>query len=292
MSNYQTIRTIISQISGQENTIVTPKLFIKLTGDLTTATLLNQIVFYSDKSKRTDGYFYKSYKEWEEELCLTERQVRYSTKKLIKEGLVETSLKKANGAPTVHYKLDYNKLVESILTNCQNPSLQNVGIHSDKTSESLTENTTEITTENTTLKRSSRHKYETCDMNAAKYLFEKIKENNLKQKEPSSFDSWANNVRLMRERDNRTLQEIKDVIDWCQNDSFWKSNILSTAKLRQQFDQLYMKMNETGDNYAKNRGRDEGFNGKGKSDGRKNSGTGEDFWSKPAADRGYGYRMS
>ncbi|MEN3130828.1 phage replisome organizer N-terminal domain-containing protein [Bacillus cereus] len=90
----------------------------------------------------------------------------------------------------------------------------------------------------------SRHKYEICDMKAAKYLFEKIKENNLKQKEPSSFDSWANNVRLMRERDNRTLQEIKDVIDWCQNDSFWKSNILSTAKLRQQFDQLYMKMNE------------------------------------------------
>lgn len=152
MSNYQAIRAIISQISGQENTVVVPKLFFKLTGDLTTAVLLNQIVFYSDKSKRTDGFFYKTYKEWEEEICLTERQVRYSTKKLIKEGLVETTLKKANGAPTVHYKLDYNKLVDSILTICQNPSLQNVGIHSDKTSESLTENTTEITTENTTLK--------------------------------------------------------------------------------------------------------------------------------------------
>ncbi|MDO6634111.1 hypothetical protein [Bacillus thuringiensis] len=137
----------------------------------------------------------------------------------------------------------------------------------------------------------SRHKYETCDMKAAKYLFEKIKENNLKQKEPSSFDSWANNIRLMRERDNRTLQEIKEVIDWCQNDSFWKSNILSTAKLRQQFDQLYMKMNETSGGYAKNRGRDERFNGKGKSDGRKDSGTGEDFWSRPAADRGYGHRL-
>ncbi|MGN4667985.1 hypothetical protein ACTFRP_19535 [Bacillus cereus group sp. MYBK234-1] len=140
-------------------------------------------------------------------------------------------------------------------------------------------------------KNTSRHKFETCDMNAAKYLFEKIKENNLKQKEPSSFDSWANNVRLMRERDNRTFQEIKDVIDWCQNDSFWKSNILSTAKLRQRFDQLYMKMNETSDGYAKNRGRDEGFNGKGKSDGRKDSGTGEDFWSRPAEDRGYGHRL-
>lgn len=72
MSNYNTIRTIISQISGQENIVVVPKLFVKLTGDLTTAILLNQIVFYSDKSKRTDGFFYKTYKEWEEEICLTE----------------------------------------------------------------------------------------------------------------------------------------------------------------------------------------------------------------------------
>jgi len=152
VSNYNTIRTIISQISGQENIVVVPKLFVKLTGDLTTAILLNQIVFYSDKSKRTDGFFYKTYKEWEEEICLTERQVRYSTKKLVNDGLVETALKKANGAPTVHYKLDYNKLVESILTLCQNQTLQSVGIHSDKTSQSLTENTTKNTTEITTLK--------------------------------------------------------------------------------------------------------------------------------------------
>lgn len=151
MSNYQTIRTIISQISGQDNIVVVPKLFVKLTGDITTAILLNQIVFYSDKSKRTDGFFYKTYKEWKDEICLTERQVRYSTRKLVDGGLVETVLKKANGAPTVHYKLDYNKLVESILTLCQNPTLQSVGIHSDKTLESLTE----ITTENTTKKVSS-----------------------------------------------------------------------------------------------------------------------------------------
>ncbi|WP_144508203.1 DnaD domain-containing protein [Bacillus thuringiensis] len=146
MSNYQTIRTIISQISGQDNIVVVPKLFVKLTGDITTAILLNQIVFYSDKSKRTDGFFYKTYKEWKDEICLTERQVRYSTRKLVDRGLVETVLKKANGAPTVHYKLDYNKLVESILTLCQNPTLQSVGFHSDKTLESLTETTTENTT--------------------------------------------------------------------------------------------------------------------------------------------------
>lgn len=144
------IRTIISQISGQENIVVVPKLFVKLTGDLTTAILLNQIVFYSDKSKRTDGYFYKSHKEWEEEICLTKRQVSYSTAKLKEMGLVETKLMKANGAPTLHYKLDYDKLVQWIVTNCNNGKSQNVTIDYNNMSQSLTEITTETTTETTT----------------------------------------------------------------------------------------------------------------------------------------------
>mgnify|MGYP001947528800 CR=1 FL=1 len=151
MSNYNSIRTIVAKFSGQHNVVTVPKIFVKLTGDFTTAILLNQIVFLSDKSKRKDGYFYKSYKEWEEEICLTERQVRRSVKKLKSMNLIETKLKRANGAPTVHYKLDYDKLVESILTLCQIPSEQNVSFDSDKMSETLTETTTEITTETTTI---------------------------------------------------------------------------------------------------------------------------------------------
>ncbi|WP_433775454.1 hypothetical protein [Bacillus wiedmannii] len=91
-------------------------------------------------------------------------------------------------------------------------------------------------------KKTPRHKFETCDTNGAKYLFEKIKGNNPKQREPN-FDSWANDFRLMREKDDRELQEIKDVIDWCQADSFWQGNILSAKKLREKFDQLTIQMN-------------------------------------------------
>ncbi|MDC7735501.1 hypothetical protein [Bacillus thuringiensis] len=90
-------------------------------------------------------------------------------------------------------------------------------------------------------KKTPRHKFETCDTNGAKYLFEKIKGNNPKQKEPN-FDNWANEFRLMRERDNREPQEIKAVIDWCQADPFWQGNILSPKKLREKFDQLTIQM--------------------------------------------------
>ena len=148
MSNYEAIKALIVQTSGQKNTLTIPKIYVELTGDLTTALLLNRIAFYSNKSKRNDGFFYKTYKDWEQEILLTERQVRNSANKLKRIGLIETKIMKANGPPTVHYKLNYDKLVDLILTKCQIRNLQNVRNETDKMPESLTEeynirNTTE-----------------------------------------------------------------------------------------------------------------------------------------------------
>ena len=47
--------------------------------------------------------------------------------------------------------------------------------------------------------------------------------------------------------DKRTPEEIEEVIRWCQNDSFWQANILSTKKLREKFDQLAIKMQKQKD---------------------------------------------
>lgn len=89
----------------------------------------------------------------------------------------------------------------------------------------------------------SSYKYDEQDMVLSKLLFKYIKQLDPKAKEPN-FESWSNTVRLMRERDNRTFDEIKDVIVWCQNDSFWQGNILSTNKLRQQFSKLVIQKNK------------------------------------------------
>lgn len=63
---------------------------------------------------------------------------------------------------------------------------------------------------------------------------------------------WADNIRLMIQRDHRSPQEIKSVIDWCQSHQFWKTNILSTDKLRKQFDTLTVQMdNDSGTKIAK-----------------------------------------
>lgn len=85
---------------------------------------------------------------------------------------------------------------------------------------------------------------DSVELKLARYLFSKIKANYPSHK-PLTEDQeqrWADNVRLMIKRDKRTPRQIYDVINWCQSDSFWRQNILSTAKLRKQFDNLVPKM--------------------------------------------------
>jgi len=58
------------------------------------------------------------------------------------------------------------------------------------------------------------------------------------------LQKWAKHIDLMIRKDERDIIEIEKVIIWCQADTFWQNNILSTAKLRKQYDQLALKMNE------------------------------------------------
>jgi hypothetical protein len=79
-------------------------------------------------------------------------------------------------------------------------------------------------------------------MGIAVYLKGWILKNKPDFKVPPRLDSWANTVRLMVEIDKRSLDRIRAVVDWCQADEFWCSNILSMDKLRKQFDKLEFQM--------------------------------------------------
>ncbi|MBK5492226.1 DNA replication protein DnaD [Bacillus sp. TH13] len=202
----------------------------------------------------------KSYQQLADSFGFTKRQVLEACKYLLKKKLITIEFRTIIVNST---RLNNVMYVEPIAENIQKISIlyqdpitlesdtlphYKEGVSHTKKGEAPTlerGTNTEITTENTTKittnKKTSRLKFETCDTNAAKYLFELIKGNNPNQKEPN-FESWANEFRLLRERDNRELQDIKDVIDWCQADPFWQGNILSPKKLREKFDQLTIQM--------------------------------------------------
>jgi hypothetical protein len=80
----------------------------------------------------------------------------------------------------------------------------------------------------------------------ARYLEFEIIENRkklgLKPMAEPDLQQWAKQIDLMIRVDKLDPHEIKDVIDWCQQDDFWKTNILSTLKLRKHYVKLAFMM--------------------------------------------------
>lgn len=85
---------------------------------------------------------------------------------------------------------------------------------------------------------------ETLSEELSFFLLKKIRERKPDFKTPN-LKNWATEVKRMLNGDGRSEERIKAVIEWSQGDPFWKNNILSTAKLREQFDQLELRMEKS-----------------------------------------------
>jgi len=79
------------------------------------------------------------------------------------------------------------------------------------------------------------------EIRLSELLFQLMVENNPGAKKPN-FQTWAKDIDKMLRIDKRTPEEIDMVIRWSQKDGFWFKNILSTSKLRKQFDQMWLKI--------------------------------------------------
>lgn len=67
-------------------------------------------------------------------------------------------------------------------------------------------------------------------------LADQIEANGSKRPEISA--KWRTEARLLIDKDGRTVDQIIRAIDWCQNDPFWRPNVMSMPKLREKYDQL------------------------------------------------------
>jgi hypothetical protein len=85
-------------------------------------------------------------------------------------------------------------------------------------------------------------KYNMWDMQVAKGLEAMIVQNNpkanVKPMTEAALEAWAEDFRKMREIDNIDHADIAKVLQWSQQDVFWRKNILSASKFRQQYKKL------------------------------------------------------
>lgn len=79
------------------------------------------------------------------------------------------------------------------------------------------------------------------DLKAAEFMYSKVISVMPAAKQPS-WESWANDIRLMRNALNVDHQEICRVFKWANLDSFWQSNVMCPAKLREKWDTLNIQM--------------------------------------------------
>lgn len=91
-------------------------------------------------------------------------------------------------------------------------------------------------------KEGKEYKFSPEHLAAAQLLRDKIMARKPDIKFTGKLETWADEVRLMVERDHRSIDRICAVIEWCQQDSFWRDNVLSIATVRKQFDRLELKM--------------------------------------------------
>lgn len=119
MGNQQDINRLIKAVSGQARVLSIPRIYIELfDGDIHTALFVSQCVYWSDKTRDEQGWFYKSADQWENELGLSYYQINRSAKKAGK--FINKKLKKVNGAPTQHWRVDIEELSSSILNKLKN----------------------------------------------------------------------------------------------------------------------------------------------------------------------------
>lgn len=127
---------------GNKNMIVIAYPILIFCGDLETAIILSQLIYWCDRGKRSDGYIFKSYKEWKQETSLSEYKVRQAINKLKGKGILLIKTERANGSPTLHYKLDQIAFRDVFLKFLQKEK-ERFGNGNLETEESITELNTE-----------------------------------------------------------------------------------------------------------------------------------------------------
>ena len=187
----------------------------------------------------------RSYDSFSEQFGMTKRQAKEAISRLEAAGLIQrhfrtvtaNNTKLANVlfiellhpnviAMTFERHTTHSKTIE-----VSHPNVTPITLERQTNTEITTETTTEITTKE---KNSRKRVYDESSVHfrLANMLYEKILADDASFKKPN-LNAWADHVRLMMERDERTEEQIEYLINWSQNNSFWKSNILSTAKLRE-----------------------------------------------------------
>ncbi|ENZ03381.1 hypothetical protein HMPREF1092_00567 [Clostridium thermobutyricum] len=189
---------------GSKNNL--PQVVKEINSNNTNKTILNNNIYYS--SSEVEKELLENNKEIDEEEIIKNRILNNYSKSLIEKELLKLKNSKLN-------KLELVKELENNLK-----VISSNKIKKNKYSEDSKEYKLSILLRDLILERDSNSRCRNANI-----------------------QSWSKYIDLLHRKDNRSYEDIENIIKWSQQDNFWKSNILSTQKLREKFDTLYQKYN-------------------------------------------------
>ena len=90
-------------------------LIAKAIGDQNAGLMAVRLLHWFPRAKKIGGWVYKSWRDWNAECNLSQSQVkRVHSNGFLEVIGIERTIMKANGTPTVHYRLDENQLIQRL----------------------------------------------------------------------------------------------------------------------------------------------------------------------------------
>ena len=103
-------------------------------------------------------------------------------------------------------------------------------------------NTMSSSSSSSSSSKNTKTEFDSWDMSMAKRLFAHCLRSVPSSKVPK-YQEWANEFRLIRERDKRSKNDIYAILAWMLGDEFWSGQIRSPQKLRKHYETMYAKRN-------------------------------------------------
>lgn len=157
--NGTNLKQVLIELLGQKNRLTVHKSLAIFSGSIDRGIVLDQIIFWSEKSTESkDGWFHKSYKEWQEETTIKERSLNRIFKEFENLNLIERKTRSSRGIRKLYIKplmsniidqfmfflnqtdkvSDWRKNYTKTCTTIE-PNRQSVGLQTDKVSVSYKE---------------------------------------------------------------------------------------------------------------------------------------------------------
>ena len=130
----------------------------------------------------------------------------------------------------------YNPSIQG-LYNCTTPGLPDCIRVNEPSNHDPPDLESPLKTERKTVKERKSFPPDSLPYRLAESLLNKMLEHLPGYKQPD-LQKWAEQMEAMLRLDKRSPDEVEAVIIFAQEDTFWRTNILSVTKLRKQYDQL------------------------------------------------------